>query len=123
MKRVIMFMLTLILLFSPGCYTEEDAQIVITDRTGKVWDISHAVSRYDFAPEGFQFGLGPFAIQPILDPEFAGPGDADYPDSEDNVEVLGVELEGESRAYPMTVMSRHEVVDDMFGDVPVAVAY
>ncbi len=37
--------------------------------------------------------------------------------------VLGVEFEGVVRAYPVRIMRKVEVVNDMFGDRPVAVTY
>ncbi|ELZ85107.1 hypothetical protein C453_11015 [Haloferax elongans ATCC BAA-1513] len=37
--------------------------------------------------------------------------------------VVVVELGGKARAYPLRVLSWHEVVNDRFGDVPVVVTY
>ncbi len=37
--------------------------------------------------------------------------------------VIGVVIEGEARAYPINVLSRHEIVNDVVGGVPVAVTY
>lgn len=37
--------------------------------------------------------------------------------------VIGVELNGEARAYPIRVLNWHEVVNDTLGGVPIAVAY
>ena len=37
--------------------------------------------------------------------------------------VIGVELNGESRAYPLFIMNAHEVVLDELGGVPIAVTY
>lgn len=37
--------------------------------------------------------------------------------------VIGVEINGESRAYPQSVMNVHEVVNDTLGGVPIAVTY
>lgn len=34
-----------------------------------------------------------------------------------------VTIEGESRFYPLSILTRHEIVNDEFGDVPVAVTY
>ena len=99
-----------------------DTLIYIVDRTGKKWEIGHAVVRYGFQPEKFQFGLGPHAIPPIINPEMIGPGDHGYPDEHAGFLVLGTRLEEEARAYPLGVMSAHEVVDEDFDEI-VAVAY
>ena len=37
--------------------------------------------------------------------------------------VLGVEIDGIARAYPVSVMSRHEVVNDDFGGKAYAVLW
>ena len=41
----------------------------------------------------------------------------------DDDEVLGFVLGGHPRAYPVTMLSYHHVVNDVLGDVPVAVFY
>ncbi|RMD93530.1 MAG: DUF3179 domain-containing protein [Calditrichaeota bacterium] len=103
--------------------TEEGEKIFIVDRTGKKWDVTHAVQTYGFEADKFQFGLGPFAIKPILDPKMKGPGDPGYPDDRETFLVLGTSLAGDARAYPISVMSWHEVADEVFGEKHVAVAY
>lgn len=37
--------------------------------------------------------------------------------------VLGVEINGDERAYPLRILDWHEVINDVVGRVPVAVAY
>jgi hypothetical protein len=37
--------------------------------------------------------------------------------------VIGVEFNGVSKAYPLLVITRHEIVNDTFADIPVTVAY
>lgn len=37
--------------------------------------------------------------------------------------VIGVQVGGQSRAYPLKVLNWHEIVNDTLGDVPVAVTY
>lgn len=50
-------------------------------------------------------------------------GDADEtPELRAHDEVLGVEIDGQARAYPLNVLNRHEVVNDDFGD-PLLVTY
>lgn len=102
---------------------EPQERIFIVDKTGKQWDITHAVSKYGFDKHKFQFGLGPNAIPPILKPEFIRPGENGYPDQSDGFLMMGVNLEEDARAYPLSIMSSHEVVDDRFEETFVAVAY
>lgn len=37
--------------------------------------------------------------------------------------VMSVEIDGEARAYPLAIMTRHEIVNDRIGDVPISVTY
>lgn len=97
--------------------------ILIVDRTGKKWDVTHAVKTYGFVAEEFQFGLGPNAITPILNPQMLSPGDPGYPADFESFLVIGTELNGDIRAYPISVMTRHEIADERFDSTYVAVAY
>ncbi len=38
-------------------------------------------------------------------------------------QVIGISINGEHRAYPLNVLSVHEIVDDVVGGKPVAVTY
>jgi hypothetical protein len=102
---------------------EPDGKVFITDQTGKEWDITYAVRELGFEPGRFNFGLGPNAILPILEPEFWFPGDVGYPSPTSSLQVLGVTLDGESKAYPVGTVARHEVVNDFLASRPIAVAY
>ena len=45
-----------------------EGRVVIKDRTGKEWDVTHARDNYGLNPSQYQYGIGPFAIPPILNP-------------------------------------------------------
>ncbi len=66
--------------------------------------------------------LGFDAIPAILEPEFVG---ADIADQwmEPGEQVLGLSINGEHRAYSVPLLSRHEIVNDVVGGVPVAVTW
>ena len=66
--------------------------------------------------------LGFDAIPAILDPEFVS---ADIADQwmEPGEQVLGLSINGEHRAYSVPLLSRHEIVNDVVGGVPVAVTW
>lgn len=102
---------------------DQDSRIFLVDRTGKKWDITHAVSRYGFDPARFEFGLGPYAITPFINPDFLSPGDPGYPPDDADFLVMGTVLHSEARAYKISDMSWHEVANDRFGNSHVAVAY
>jgi hypothetical protein len=61
-------------------------------------------------------------IPPIDDPEFESIDMASQwlqPQSP----VIAFELNGIARAYPLAILTRHEIVNDVIGDVPVAVTF
>ena len=104
---------------------EEDPpeeKIYIVDRTGKQWDITHAVNVYNFRADGFQFGLGPHAIKPIINPEMLSPGDPDYP-APNETQIIGATINGDTRAYPLDLLRFNEIANDSFGGIPVAVGF
>lgn len=103
--------------------TDPDGNLFITDQTGKQWDITYAVEELGFEAERFNFGLGPNAILPILEPEFYFPGDDGYPSPTSSLRVLGATLEGDSKAYPVGIVARHEVVNDFLASRPIAAGY
>jgi len=66
--------------------------------------------------------LGFDSIPAILNPRFVTPLEAeDW--MEPDEQVLGLSINGEHRAYPIRMLSRHEIVNDVVGDVPVAVTW
>ena len=61
-------------------------------------------------------------IPAILDPQFvSGPKAAEQMVASER--VLGVSINGDHRAYPLNQLSRHEIVNDEVGGVPVAVTW
>lgn len=66
--------------------------------------------------------LPPDAILSIDDPRFYGVSEADeeYHPLEP---VLGVELNGEAKAYSVSLLSGHEIVNDMLAGRPIAVTW
>ncbi len=100
-----------------------DEKVYITDRTGKKWDVTHAVANYGFDTKNFQYGLGPYAITPINNPEMISPGEPGYPSHNSTEAIIGLHIEGDARAYPIRTLSQHEVVNDRVGGKDVAVVY
>jgi len=59
---------------------------------------------------------------PVLnDPELVAAAKAKGID--DSEPVIGIFLDGEARAYPISIMGRHELANDTCGDVPIAVSW
>ena len=113
------------LVATSGCWlggpevVREGDRVLIVDRRGERFDVTHAQAAYDMDPGGFQYGLGKGAIPAITAPTFlAAPANA--PAGE---RVLGYVKGGDARAYRISKLRRHEVVDDAFAGHHVAVAY
>lgn len=66
-------------------------------------------------------GPPPDGIPPIDDPKFLAPEDAAF--LADREPVLAVEIGGEAKAYPLQILTWHEIVNDEIGGVPVSVTY
>ena len=60
-------------------------------------------------------------IPAISDPKMIAPGKADYLEPSDR--VLGIELGGEARAYPIPILNWHEIVNDEIGGRRFAVTF
>ena len=61
-------------------------------------------------------------IRSIDDPDFVPAAEA-RDDMSDHEIVIGVNIDGDARAYPITMLSRHEIVNDTVGGTPIAVTY
>jgi hypothetical protein len=132
-SRILMAAIGVIVVFV-SCTTEipeleppvvkiEEERILLVDDTGMEWDITHAVFEYRMNPELFQFGYGPNAIPPIINPKHIAPGERGYPFPDDRSIVIATTINGESRAYSIDLINSNEMVDDSFGDVHVAVGW
>lgn len=58
------------------------------------------------------------AIMAVRTPKFA---ERDY--LHPSLPVIGLEINGDARAYPIMILNHHEIVDDIVGEVPVAVTF
>jgi hypothetical protein len=66
-------------------------------------------------------GPPPDGIPAIDEPKFLDPGEVDF--LEDREPVMAIEIEGDARAYPLQIMTWHEIANDEVGGVPVTVTY
>jgi hypothetical protein len=61
-------------------------------------------------------------IPPIDNPEFGfAKNEPSY--MRDDEPVIALEIDGQAKAYPLLIMTRHEIVNDTLAGVPVAVTY
>ena len=91
-----------------------DDEIVIVDRDGRKWDITHAVKTYDMNPKHFNFGIGIGTIPSVDNPTIIDKDNPSYPESSSRLRVFGVNHNGEQRAYGVMEMSRHEIFNEEY---------
>ena len=101
----------------------DEGEVFIEDQTGKQWNVTYAVNELNFKVNDFNFGLGPDAIPPIVDPVFVLPGDPGYPAPDAAFRVLGMSTGEDHRAYAVTEIAGHEVVNDQIGELHFAATY
>jgi hypothetical protein len=80
------------------------------------------INRRTAVPEPVTFGLTmpKDAIRPIYQPKFVPAADAPYHDEE---LVMGVNLNGQAKAYSVSVLRFREMVNDELGGTPILVTW
>ena len=73
------------------------------------------------ASEIFSGGPGRDGIPSLDAPVFVPAGEASFLRPKDR--VLGIDLDGVQRAYPIRILNYHEIVHDVIGDTPVVITY
>ncbi len=71
-------------------------------------------------PDDFRQLLRRDAILPIYNPTFRTAADTTW---DDGLLVIGVELDGEAKAYPVSFLNRREMVIDWIGGTPILVSW
>ena len=75
----------------------------------------------DLRPDEIITVLAKDAIPAILSPEFQDGKSAQWLKADES--VIGVEINGDSRAYPVATLGRVEIVNDKVGGIPIAVTW
>lgn len=71
-------------------------------------------------PDGFRQLIARDRIAPVYVPTFVSAGGVSWPQDE---LVVGVNLEGEARAYPVGFLTRREIVVDLHRGIPTLVTW
>lgn len=103
---------------APGSDEPLPAWVLLTGADWKT-DWSRHTVLYDEIISG---GIPRDGIRSIDAPEFLSYDKA----SEwlaDTEPVMAVEIDGDARAYPLSILTRHEIVNDVVGGIPVAVTF
>lgn len=99
----------------------DDAQLLANWRT--VWDLMDVCqSKQGVFFEILSGGVGRDGIPPIDQPQFDDIATADLW-LQDASPVIAVEVDGIARAYPLAILTRHEIANDTIGGTPIAVTF
>jgi len=71
-------------------------------------------------PDGYRRSLPRDAIRPIYDPTFVSASRVGWGD---DTLIVGLEIDGDARAYPVSYMNQREIVNDHVGGTPVLVTW
>ncbi len=102
--------------FAPGGRIEPPAPGVRAARH----DVYNPVTAGEPLPEGFRQLLPRDGIQPIYDPQFTSAAAVDWPGE---TQVIGVAAGGEAKAYPVSFLDQHEMVNDFIAGDPILVTW
>jgi hypothetical protein len=102
--------------FGPATLTEP---VEAGERVGPR-DAYNPVTAGESLPDGFRQLLPRDGIQPIYDPQFTIGSGVDWPD---DTQVIGVAAGDEAKAYPVSFLNRHEMVDDFIAGDPILVTW
>ena len=80
------------------------------------------VTEFRLDPRRLKYGLGREAFPALIKPQFVTARQANRWLS-DQAPVLGVSIGAEAKAYPLALLVRHEVVNDVVGGSPIFAAY
>lgn len=83
-------------------------------------DAYNPVASGEQLPDGFRQLLPRDAIRPVYDPEFVEAAAAQW---EDETDVIGVTIGGQSKAYPVSFLNGRELVVDEIDNVPILVSW
>lgn len=83
-------------------------------------DLFDPVTAGEPPPDGFRQVLDRDDILPVYQPRFVPAADAGWEAEE---LIVGVDLEGEARAYPVSFLNRREIVVDLHRGIPTFVTW
>jgi len=99
--------------------------IIIVDVEDHRWEITYGINELGLDTALFRGGGGKDRFKVFNNPQFALLGHPDYPDTNkiSFTDVLGVEIAGDARAYSLRILDGNEMVNDVVGGQPIAVAF
>jgi len=106
-----------------------EAESRLIERDGRQWlpggpnpSDHFDVTQFRLDPQNLRYGIGREHFPALIEPQFVSVEQADgWLSSE--AKVLAVHLDDEVKVYPVELLIRHEVVNDVVGGVPIFAAY
>jgi len=132
LRHIVVLLVLVSIILAVGCSTlgkpanTPDNTAIIVDRAGREWNVTYARDVYGMNPDYYNYGLGVGAIPSVDEPTILEEGDQGYPEPASLIGVVGVNHNGERRAYSVSDLTRHEVFNDKYpgeSEQYVAVAY
>lgn len=71
-------------------------------------------------PDDYHVAWSRDRITPVYEPTFVGADDVPWDDDE---LVIGININGQQRAYPVGFLSNREIVNDQVDDIPIVVSW
>ena len=97
-----------------------DASTAEHSRGGFFPDLLDPTETDEARPEGYRESVPRDAINPVYEPSFVAADEVDWPADE---LVIGVEIDGEARAYPVGFLTWREIVNDRHRGIPTLVTW
>ena len=105
---------------APAAHAQPLDEWALTSWKGEGWQTDF--TKISVEPSSIRSGGPPKDGIPSIDaPQFVPVSEAS--DLADVEPVIGLEIDGDARAYPLRVLTWHEIVNDVVGGVPVIVTY
>jgi uncharacterized protein DUF3179 len=119
-RRPVLWAIVAAVALVAGVVTIAGRQSIVRHPTGEV--VESGGGAFDpIHSDEIQSILPQDAIPALIKPAYRTPSQAS--DIVDQEEVIGVVVNGDARAYPLSTLSAHEIVDDDIGGQPVAVTW
>ncbi len=101
-------------------------KVIVRDGIPHLWGGGEGqhfnISNLILNPNQFNYGIGRESFPALIEPRFESAEKADKWLTDDS-RILGVKIGEEVRVYPISLLIRHEVVNDVIGGKPIAAAY
>ena len=101
--------------------SDDDLEQLFADALGSIWDTDFTKHTVDLG-EFISGGPSKDGIPALDEPKFDSIADGEE-FLVDREPVIALELNGDARAYPLGILTRHEIANDVVGGVPVAVTF